>query len=250
MPLGIELAAASVATFPCDQIAAQIERNLDISATAMRDVPERHRSMRAVFEHSWNLLSEEEQRVFRKLTVFRGGFEAQAARKVVGASSWVLSALVDKSPVHETSEERYEVHELLRQCAAEKLRQHPGEKGEAQERHCEYYAAFVGRKAELLKGDRQKTALAEMGVEIENVRAAWQQAVAQGREEALEQSLIGLYQFYDIRSWFREGLAVFSQAAARLQDSPGATDQATGRRAIILGNLLSRQGWFSLPPTR
>jgi predicted ATPase/DNA-binding SARP family transcriptional activator len=245
LPLGIELAAASVATLSCEQIATQIERNRDTLATTMRDVPARHRSIRAVFEHSWNLLTEDEQRVFRKLTVFRGGFETKAAQSVAEASFRILSALVDKSLIRRTPEERYEIHDLLRQYAAEKLHERPHEKEKTQERHCEYYAAFVQQKAEHLKEDQQKEALAKTSVEIENIRTAWQQAVAWGREGALEKFLIGLYRFYDMRSWFQEALAVFSEAATSLETSFGSADQITGRKAIILGNLLSRQGWFS-----
>jgi predicted ATPase/DNA-binding SARP family transcriptional activator/Tfp pilus assembly protein PilF len=245
MPLGVELAAASVALFSCDQIAAQIAYSLDSLATTMQDVPERHRSIRAVFEHSWNLLSEEEQRVFRKLALFRGGFEAQSARAVAKASRWILSALVDKSLVRQTPADRYEMHELLKQYAAKKLDEHPQEKEETEDLHCEYYAEFVHQRAEHLIGERQKESLTEINIEIENVRTAWKQAITRGREDDIEKSLIGLYQFYDIRSWFQEALAVFSEAIASSQATFGSVDQIAGRKAVIFGNLLSRQGWFS-----
>ena len=130
VPLGIELAAASVADLPCAQIAAQIEDSLDFLETSLRDVPRRHRSVRAVFEHSWNLLSAEEQAAFQKLSVFRGGFEMQAAQKVAGTSHRILSALVDKSLVQKGAGDRYQTHELLRQYAAEGLDRTPEEKEE------------------------------------------------------------------------------------------------------------------------
>jgi predicted ATPase/DNA-binding SARP family transcriptional activator len=245
MPLGVELAAASIALFSCDQIADQIAHNLDGLATTMRDIPERHRSIRAVFEHSWNLLSEEEQRVFRKLALFRGGFEAQSARAVAGASRQILSALMDKSLVHKTPVDRYEMHELLRQYAAEKLDEHPQEKEETQDLYCEYYAEFLHQRAEHLIGERQKESLAEINIEIENVRATWQHAVTHSKEIALEKSLVSLLRFYERRSWFQEGLTVFGKAAASLETSFGPVDQITGRKAVVLGLLLSQQGWYS-----
>ena len=245
LPLAVELAAASVAVFSCDQIAAQIAHSLDGLATRLRDMPERHRSIHAAFEHSWDMLSEEERRVFRKLTLFRGGFEVQAARSVAGTSEWNLSALAGKSLVHKTAADRYELHELVRQFAAEKLDGHPQEQSETRDLYCEYYAEFLYQRAEHLVGERQKEALAEITVEIENVRAAWQYAVVHSKEGALEKSLVSLLRFYERRSWFQEGLAVFGRAAASLETSFGPVDQITGRKAIILGLLLSQQGWYS-----
>jgi predicted ATPase len=245
MPLGVELAAASAAVFSCEQIAAQIARNLDSLATTMRDVPERHRSVRAVFEHSWNLLSEDEQRVFRKLAVFRGGFQARAAQEVAGASAWILSALVSKSLVRRTPDDRYEMHELLKQYAAEKLGQHLQERDQTQDHHCEYYAEFLYQRAEQLIGKQQKESLAEINDEIENVRAAWQQAVARRKDVALEKSILSLKRFYEIRSWFQEGLSISGRAATSLEIAFGPVDQITGRKAVVLGLLLSQQGWYS-----
>jgi predicted ATPase/Tfp pilus assembly protein PilF len=245
MPLGIELAAASVADQPCAQIAAQIEGSLDFLKTSFRDVPQRHRSVRAVFEHSWNLLSAEEQAVLQKLSVFRGGFEAQAAREVAGASPRMLTALVDKSLVQGRAGDRYQVHELLRQYAAEGLDGTPGERQSVLDRHCDYYTRFLQEKAKDLQGDRQQAALAAIRIEIENLRLAWQRAVDQVNWDALERALFGLQRFYDISSWFQEGLAVFSSAAANLERGLGPAEQLPQRQAIVLGNCLSRQGWFS-----
>ncbi len=245
MPLGIELAAASISTLSCEQVAAEIERNLDTLVTTMQDVPERHRSVRAVFEYSWNSLSEEERRVFRKLTPLRGSFDVRAAQEVAGASVWILSSLTDRSLVRKVSATRYEIHELLRQYAAEKLDQHPQERKETHERHCEYYAEFLHQRAEHLQGDRQRESLAEIHAEIENVRAAWQYAVAHTKEDALEKSIFGLLRFYERRSWFQEGLNVFGKAAASLEASFGPLDQVMGRRAIIMSMLLSQQGWYA-----
>ena len=97
MPLGIELAAAWVPALPVATIAAELAASLDVLETTMRDVPERHRSARAVFEHSWNLLTAEEQALFQQLAVFRGGFTVQAAQQIAGATLGTLARLVDTS---------------------------------------------------------------------------------------------------------------------------------------------------------
>src|SRR5206468_1151551 len=111
LPLGIELAATWVPTLSCQEIAQQIERNIDFLAASIRDLPERHRSIRAVFDHSWNLLTREERQVLQRLSVFRGGFTREAAEQVAGASLGVLSTLVAKSLVHRTADGRYDLHE-------------------------------------------------------------------------------------------------------------------------------------------
>jgi predicted ATPase/DNA-binding SARP family transcriptional activator len=233
MPLGLELAAASIATLTCEQIAAQLERSLDTLATTMRDVPERHRSMQAVFEHSWHLLAEAERRVFRQLTVFQGSFTAQAARQVAQASPKVLSTLIDKSLLRQDVSGRYEIHELLRQYAAEKLNGYPTEKQTALERYCEYYADFLHQKTAPLQAET----LAEIGLEIENIRAGWQWAIDQANLAALESCLESLYLFYWARNWFDEGQQLFAQAE-KLALAAGQKD------SLLLAKIWTRQAEF------
>ena len=237
MPLAIELAAASVATLTCEQIVTQLERSLDALATTMRDVPERHRSVWAVFEHSWHLLTEVEQRVFQKLTVFRGSFTSQAARQVAQASPKILPTLIDKSLLRQDALGRYEIHELLRQYAAEKLNNYPTEKEVALESHCEYYTDFLRQKAVPLQTNFQPEALAEVGLEIENIRAAWRWTVAHTKLEAIEPCLESFYQFYWARNWFHEGKQVFEQAE-KVAASAGQHD------SLLLAKIWTRQAEF------
>ena len=181
MPLGILLAAAWVEMLTPEEIAAEIQRSLDFLETDLRDVPLRQRSIRAVFDHSWRLLDEREREVFQGLSVFRGGFTREAAPEVVGASLRDLMSLINKSLLHPSSPGRYELHELLRQYGAERLE--PGDEHGAavRDRHCAYYSSALERWAAELKGARQREALDEMDLEIENGRAAWYWAVDTGR---------------------------------------------------------------------
>jgi predicted ATPase len=117
MPLALELAAGWLNTLTPADIVTEIEHNLDILSTRSRDVAERHRSMRAVFCHSWCLLSPEEKTVFQRLSLFRGGFTREAAAEVASASLDVLAALVAKSLLTLSATGRYTIHELLRQYA-------------------------------------------------------------------------------------------------------------------------------------
>ena len=117
MPLGIELAATWLRAMRAQEIAERIAHDPDFLATSVRNVPERHRSIRALFEHSWYLLSAAERSVFMKLSVFRDGFRLEAAQQVAGTSISVLVALIDKSVVRPEREGRYDMHELIRQYA-------------------------------------------------------------------------------------------------------------------------------------
>jgi predicted ATPase len=121
MPLALELAAAWLRAMPCEQIAAQLAASLDFLATPHRDAPEKHRSLRAVFAESWKLLTPAEQVVMARLTVFQGGFDLEAAEQVAGAAPPLLASLIDKSFVRLNASGRYDLHELLRQFAAESL---------------------------------------------------------------------------------------------------------------------------------
>jgi predicted ATPase/DNA-binding CsgD family transcriptional regulator len=234
IPLAIELAAAWVRAMPCAAIAREIERSLDILTTTTRNAPEKHRSMRAAFEHSWKLLTEEEQAVFRKLAVFRGGFTREAAEQVAGASLPTLAALVDKSMLRLDANGRYSLHELLRQFADDQL-EHFGEAEAARDAHCVYYTAFLQRLAADLKSANQIRALNEMEEELDNVRMSWGWAVEQSRDREILQSLDSLGLFYQIRSRFHEGEETFGMAVRRFGEN----------ETLVLGQVLTLQGMFT-----
>jgi predicted ATPase len=243
MPLGIQLASAWVRLLSCQEIVREIEHNLDFLATSLRDLPERHRSLRVVFDHSWSLLSDEERRVYRQLSVFHGGFRRPAAEAVARASLSVLSTLVDKSFLHRHSSGWYEIHEVLRQYAAEKLHECPPEEEETHTRHGEYYATFLEPKLNSLKGSKQREAAMEIGEEIENLRASWRWAIEHGRIDIIEKSSESLYRFYEMRGWVAEGEAAFERAVEGLtrlkQKTAGPPPNPL---ELTLAKVMSREG--------
>lgn len=171
LPLGIELAATWVRVLSCAEIAQEIERSIHFLSTSARDVPERHRSMEAVFTHSWELLSEEERDAFMKLSIFRGGFTREAAGQVAGATLPLLSALVDKSLIHRAGAERFDLHELLRQFAREQLLQSDFFESTC-DQHLEYFLAFAENAVAKLQGSEQLGWLDRLEHEHDNLRAA------------------------------------------------------------------------------
>jgi predicted ATPase len=233
MPLGIELAAAWVRLLSCQEIADEMARSLDILETSLRDLPARHRSMRAVFEYSWNLLSEAERDVLRAMAVFRGGFRREAAAQIAGATLPLLSGLLDKSLLRRNALGRYEVHELLRQYAEARLAAVAEDREAALNRHCVYYTEFLRQREGDLKGSRaQREILEQIREEIENVRAAWAWAVQHGQTAALDHGLESLVLYYIRRSGFQEGAEALDRAVERL---------APEDRSLLMGRLLTRR---------
>jgi DNA-binding SARP family transcriptional activator/predicted ATPase len=220
MPLGILLAAAwvemlSPAEIGC-RISGEISQSLDLLETDLRNVPERQRSIRAVFGHSWRLLTTQERDVFQQLSIFRGGFTQEAARKITGASPPTLKGLVNKSLLHFTSTGRYEIHELTRQFAAEKLSESPDVENSVRNRHSVYYTTFLQQRESDLKGAGQQMAVAEIEMELENAQAAWNWAVVKGNIKWLTRAMESLGIFYGWHTRYQEGEAAFRLATEQL----------------------------------
>jgi predicted ATPase len=212
MPLGIELAASWASVLSCAEIADEIEGNIDFLATSMRDVPERHRSLRATIDQSWRLLTDEQRAAFSRLSVFHGGFDRDAAVAVSGADLRLLSELVAKSLLRRSDFGRFELHELLRQYAAEQLRLSPGEEADARERHARHYAAMLLERRAALMGPDLAVARDELRGELDNLRAAAEWIIAEDDEHVALPVLEAFYTLLWMHSWF-EGAATLERLA-------------------------------------
>ena len=243
MPLGVELASAWVRVLSCQEIAQEIEQNLDFLDTSLRDMPERHRSLRVVLENSWKLLSEEEREGFRRLSVFRGGCDRKAAQEL-GVSLLTLTSLIDKSLVRRNASGRYEMHGVLRRYAELKLHEVADEEETIQRLYSGYFAEFLHMRAEDLIGSRQRQALEEIGEELENVRTAWHWAVDRSRNDEIEKSLESLYFFYEIQGRFHEGEAAVDRAVKAFGEPGLKAEEVSEEHEVIFGRLLVRQGAF------
>jgi predicted ATPase len=264
LPLGIELAAPWTRLLSCEEIAQEIAQNLDFLNTSAHDMSARHQSLRAVFMQSWEQLAPAEQQVLRRLSIFRSSFTREAAAVVelrMENEEWrkdqrdqtllhssfsilhSLASLVDKSLVRRVSAgsagvARYEVHEILRQYAAAQLEQ-AGEATATAERYAHYYLALLSSRAADLRGPGQLDALAAIGAEIEQVRAAWRWAVTRADAMAIGQAADSLFHFYDMRSWFAEGADMFGVARRALEGGKQSDGGLAWARA------LAREGWFT-----
>src|SRR4051812_15061324 len=225
MPLGIALAASWVSVLPCAAIAGEIEGSIDFLATSMRDVPERHRSLRAAIDQSWRLLTDEQRSAFARLSVFRGSFDRRAAIAVTGADLRLVSELVAKSLLRRPDFGRLELHELLRQYAAEQLAASPVGEAEARERHARHYAAMLLERQGALMGPELAVARDELRGELDNLRTAaeWILAPEQGDDHVALPALEAFYTFLWMHSWFEGGetLERLARTAGFDADDPG-----------------------------
>jgi serine/threonine protein kinase len=212
VPLGILLAAALLEVLSPAEIAEEISRSLDFLETEMHDLPERQRSLRAVFDYSWVLLGEQEQDLFIQFSVFRGGFTRDAAQQMTGASLRSLSLMVNKSLLRrDNASGRYEVHELLRQYAEEKLEESANQ-ALIDHTYKQYYLGLLAQLEPKLKGQGQLDALTQIENDFENIRAAWTMALKEADAQAIEQALEGLYLFLTFRNRFMDGERLFRTA--------------------------------------
>jgi len=242
MPLGILLAASWLEMLTPQEIAAEIEKSLDFLETDQRDLPDRHQSLRAVFDHSWKLLTPGEQNVFMKAAVFYGGFSLEAAQQVTGASLGDLMRLVDKSLLQRNPIGRYEIHELLRQYGAQKLAKVPEELGAIKNQHSAYFADYLHQRESALFGKGQKQAMIDIAKEIENIRAAWDWATLHGRVEDIHHSLGSLAEYHDIRSEFMDAEKMLSTAEERLEKYLVRNQDSANR--LLLARIQTRLGGF------
>jgi predicted ATPase/class 3 adenylate cyclase len=223
LPLALELAAARVKALSSTQILERLEQRLSLLTGGARDLPGRQRTLRGAIDWSYELLADEEQRLFARLSVFRGGCTLEASEDVCGADIDTLQSLVDKSLLRHT-EERYWMLETIREYAAERLT----ESGEEEERYLRHAAYFLAL-AESLPVDVEVASewLDRMEVEHDNLRGALD-LLEDLRETQLLLRLAGaLWRLWAVRGYHREGMQ-------RLEKALLTDDSATAARARAL----------------
>ena len=244
MPLAIELAASWVRLLSPADIVAEIERNVDFLSTSLRNLPRRHRSIRAVFDHSWQTLEPLEQQLFCKLSMFRGGFDREAAKQVADASLWTLLGLADKSFIRRTPSGRFEVHELLRQLAHEKLLKEANTPHDVQARHADYYLKGLAQQKERLKGHARQEAIKWLSTEQDNILLAWQYALDRGEATLLPESVEGLAIFYDQQGRYQEGITLMASVTTGFADLEHNATSVYRQALTWQGHFQSRLGAY------
>ena len=229
LPLGILLAASWVNVLGLQEIEAEMRRSLDFLRADLLDLPERQRSLQAVFDQTWQLLEPDEAAVCCALSVFRGGFTRSAAEAVAGAVPATLARLSNKSLLRrEQHGGRYQVHELLRQYAALRLQASDAEVG-VRDRHADYFARYLEASEPYLRALNPASALRDIEIEIGNVRAAFRWMLERQQMAQVRRSIEALNLFYERRAAHGEAVSVFSDAATGLTGSSQSTTHETAK---------------------
>lgn len=239
VPLAIELSAA----LPQQGLVESIRQNLDTLTTTMADVPIRHRSVRAVFEHSWQLLTPEEQAVLARLSVFEGSFDGVAARQVAGASRRLLVSLVGKSlVVWEEEESLYHLHSLIGQYAGEKL--DPAGHHTTQTRHSHYYLNWLAQHHHAITRHHDLAIISQVSQTYDNLICAWQFAVQQADVALLNKAVNALHACHYGRGQYRADESLLDDVVIWLEGKDGLSELEMALLAKALSGRGASRFWL------
>jgi len=251
MPLGIELAAALTRTLSLEQIVRELKTNLSSISTQYQDVAERHQSIAAVFQQSWERLTAKEQAVFAKLSLFRSAFSSEAAMEVAEASPQLLSNLLDKSMIRQTSQRRFMIHALLKQFGDRLLRQDREMSHATEIAYADYYSDFLVKRSVALEDDRQLAVIDEIGSEFENIQKAWSWALVRGAFDQIDKMLSPVANYLYYKEHITLGESILSDAFKFLKRTGDATtlggpyNRLYGRVMSYLGQFVAENGTYT-----
>lgn len=220
MPLALVLASNWIEILSLSEIADEISRSLDLLSEESHE----NNGVRAVFDRTWERLTDIQKRVFKRLSIFIDGFTRESANAVADANLLTLKQLVDKSLIQLTDMGRYTLHELLRQYAFEKLME-SGDHHPTADGHAAYFADFVASREQHVKGSGQMQALAELVADFSNIETSWYWAIDHHQSGKVIRMLECLFYIAEYRSKAHIFLDMLRYADANLKDAPEEEDQ-------------------------
>ena len=234
LPLALELAAARVKALSPRQILERLEHRLPLLTGGARDLPERQRTLRATIEWSYDLLTKEEQRLFQRLAVFRGGCTLETAEEIGEAETDALQSLVDKS-ILRWREDRYWMLETIREYGVHEL-EASGEVDRLRRRHADAFLALAEEAQSHLRGVGAKEWFDRLESEHDNLRAAMDELQAIGETQLVLRLAGALWPFWYVRGHLAEG-------GRRLEAALLADTSPTAARAKALSGATALAGW-------
>ena len=242
MPLAIELAAAQVRNLSAQEIAQRLDQRFQFLKGGSRNAPRRQRTLMAAIDWSYTLLTEKEQIMLQRLSIFAGGATLKAAEIICTGGKIetadvleTISHLVDKSLLtanrREHSETRYRLLESIREYSLEKLTGSQN-KPELLDKHLEYYVQFAEQGDRKIKGAEQAVWLEKLEIEHDNLRAALLWAAERNNFEAGLSLAVNLTYFWFVRGHIREGAGWLEKFLDPIQDVSSAL---VARGLIYLG---------------
>jgi len=256
IPLAIELAAARIKMMSVKQISARLDDRFRLLTGGARTALPRQRTLRALIDWSYDILTDNERLLLQRLSVFAGGCTLEAAEEVcigVGRNSIsphdildLLTQLVNKSLVmvmehSQTGETRYRMLETIRQYAREKLDE-KGQEALMYNRHLDYFVAFVEETDETLRGAEQESGLGLLDRELDNLRAALTWSAKSNNVETMLRLASALWRYWRVRSYFSEGRHWLEDGLSR--DEP-ASSSVRAKALMAAGSLANYQADYA-----
>jgi len=246
LPLGIVLATSWLSMLSPDEIADELQSSLHILDADLGDLPERQRSMRAVFDYSWELLSSDEKAALTRLSVFRGGFARDAAQTVTGTRLHTLMTLLNKSLLRrDVASGRFSIHEVIRQLAEEQ-RTTSAHDALTRDGHRDYYLNLLAALTKPLRTDGQIKALADIETDFENMRLAWRHASNTAALAQLGAAAEALFHFARMRNRHSDVRALF-ELALRHDFTPTTAAERLGYVRLLLWSTVAETGTIATP---
>jgi predicted ATPase/class 3 adenylate cyclase len=240
LPLAVELAAARTRVLPPDRLLKRLGRRLPLLTGGKRDAPARQRTLRATIEWSYDLLSEQESRLFAELSVFAGSFSVEAAEDVCGADIDTLQALVEQSLVRRWGSGRLGMLETIHEFASEKLAASAGA-DDVLARHGVYFRELAKEQAAKLGvGEPEEGPTSVLAADIENLRAAVVYGLDSGNVDLAREVTASLSMYWMMRGLFREARTWLDRALAL-----GSDDEIQRRLLSALGSIAYGQGDYA-----
>ena len=243
-PLAIELATVWLRSLTCHDILNELRQDIDILSTSMRDIPEQHRSIRAVFDRSWQQLTTAEQQTLMQLSLFHGSFSWDAARSIAQISLNMLSALIDKSLLYHNQHGRYTFHELFRQYVHNHLIADAETFNRADTAFTDYYRQFLAQRFDDVWGPRQREAIREVTDELHNVRRVLDRLTQTDDTATGRRCAYTLAEIFQLVGYYREGADFTSAIVDQLEQlNPQQRDV---EQQHLLAEMLNALAWLCI----
>jgi predicted ATPase/DNA-binding SARP family transcriptional activator len=244
LPLAIELAAARVGVLPPKTMLSRFDRALPLLGSGPRDAPERQRTLESTIRWSYDLLAESHRKLFRRFSVFSGGWTSEAATAVCDGSPDDIGALVETNLVRQAGvdgEQRFTMLRTIREFAHDRLAE-AREQAEAEQRHAEYFLALAQQAEGELMGPERADWLARLELEHDNLRAALASGLSLGDSQLALRLACSLWRFWHTHGHLVEGARWLTRSLEAADSPPPALTanalQLAAQLHLMLGNLV------------
>ncbi len=210
IPLAIELAVPQLQNHSLPALLTTLQQNMDALYNSNPDLPERQRSIRAVFLHSWKLLNSTERQALRRMAIFKNGANRQALLAIGDVTLSHIATLIDKSFVERAGQQRYTIHPLILEYSLEELEKE-SEFEQIQTKHAHFYLDETAKEMPHIRGAEAARIMQKIETDFDNLQTAWAWAL-ENKDYSRVSGVFDMVVFFEHRSWLLQGIQFFEDA--------------------------------------